>query len=185
MSSKWSFNVLARYQKLSNAALYYNDTTFAYENAFGIIYDTIGKTTLSGQLAFQNGEKVKVFGKAEYFIYNTQNQEFAWLQPDFKVTLSGNVDLADKILGRMNVFLVGNRKSFSYHAIDDVTPNDQGQYVLDLKPYVDANLGVEYRYNKKLSIYVDFNNLTASKYQQLNKFPVHRFNVLGGFTFKF
>ncbi len=185
ISSKWSFNVLARYQKLSNAALYFNDTTFSYENAFGIIYDTIGKTTLSGQLAFQNGEKVKVFGKAEYFIYNTQNQEYAWLQPDFKVTLSGNVDLADKILGRVNVFLVGNRKSFSYNTIDGVDANDQGQYLIDLKPYVDANLGLEYRYNKKLSIYVDFNNLTASKYQQLNKFPVQRFNVLGGFTFKF
>lgn len=185
MSSKWSFNVLARYQKLSNAALYFNDTTFAYENAFGIIYDTIGKTTLSGQLAFQNGEKVKIFGKAEYFLYSTQNQEFAWLQPDFKVTLSGNVDLADKILARANVFVVGNRKSFSYNAIDNVDANDQGQYLIDLKPYVDANLGVEYRYNKKLSIYVDFNNLTASKYQQLNNFPVHRFNVLGGFTFKF
>lgn len=185
LSSKWSFNVLARYQKLSNAALYYNDTTFSYENAFAIIYDTIGKTTLSGQLAFQNDEKVKVFGKAEYFMYNTQNQEYAWLMPDFKVTLSGNVDLADKIIGRANIFLIGNRKSFSYHEISDVDANDQGQYVIDLKPYVDANLGLEYRYNKKLSIYVDFNNLTASKYQKFNKFPVQRFNVLGGFTFKF
>jgi hypothetical protein len=185
MSSKWSFNVLGRYQKLTNAALYYNDTTFAYENAFGIIYDTIGKTTLSGQLAYQNGEKLKIFGKAEYFIYNTQNQEYAWLQPDFKVTLSGNVDLADKLLARANVFVIGNRKAFSYHEIEDVTPNDQNQYAIDLKPYVDANLGVEYRYNKKLSIYVDFNNLTASQYQQLNNFPVHRFNILGGFTFKF
>lgn len=185
LSSKWSFNVLARYQKLSNAALYFNDTTFSYENAFAIIYDTIGKTTLSGQLAFQNGEKVKVFGKAEYFMYNTQNQEFAWLMPDFKVTLSGNVDLADKIIGRANIFLVGNRKSFSYREISDVDANDQGQYVIDLKPYVDANLGLEYRYNKKISIYVDFNNLTASKYQKFNKFPVQRFNVLGGFTFKF
>lgn len=185
ISSRLSFNVVARYQKLSNAALYYNDTVFTYENAFGIIYDTIGKTTLSGQLAFESGEKVKIFGKAEYYLYNTQNQEFAWLQPDFKVTLSGNVDLADKILGHLNVYVIGNRKSFSYSEIQDVDANDQGQYLIDLKPYVDANLGVEYRYNKKLSIFVDLNNLTASKYQQFNNFPVQRFNVLGGFTFKF
>lgn len=185
MSSKWSFNLLARYQKLSNMALYYNDTTFSYENAFSIIYDTIGKTTFSGQLAYQNGEKLKVFGKAEYFIYNTQNQEFAWLQPDFKVTLSGNVDLADKIIGRANIYVVGKRKTFSYRQMENVDANDQGQYVFDLKPYVDANLGLEYRYNKKLSIFVDFNNLAASKYQRFNKFPVQRFNVLGGFTFKF
>lgn len=185
LSSKWSFNLLARYQKLNNAALYYNDTTFSYENAFGIIYDTIGKTTISGQLAYQNAEKVKVFGKAEYYLYKTENQEYPWLQPDFKVTLSGNVDLADKIIARVNVFVIGNRKAFSYNEIDGVTPNDQNQYVFDLKPYVDANIGLEYRYNKKLSIFVDFNNLTASKYQQFSKFPIHRFNVLGGFTFKF
>ena len=127
LSSKLSFNVLARYQKLSNAALYYNDTVFSYENAFGIIYDTIGKTTISGQLSYENGEKIKLFGKAEYFLYNTQNQEFAWLQPDFKVTLSGNVDLADKIIGRLNVFVIGYSKAFSYNAIEGVDANAQGQ----------------------------------------------------------
>lgn len=185
ISSKWSFNLLTRYQKLSNAVLYYNDTIFSYGNAFGIVYDTMGQTTFSGQLAYQNGEKLKIFGKAEYFLYSTQNQEYAWMMPDFKVTLSGNYDLADKLIARMNLFIIGNRKTFTYSLMDDITPNDQDQYVFDMKPYVDANLGVEYRYNKKLSIFVDFNNLTAAKYQRFNNFPVHRFNVLGGFTFKF
>lgn len=185
ISSEWSFNLLARYQSLSNAVLYYNDVNFAYGNAFGIIYDTINQTTFSGQLAYDNGERLKLFGKAEYYIYKTKNQEHPWLMPDFKITLNGTYDLANKILARVNLFVVGKRNSFSYDSIADVIPNDAGQYVLELKPYVDANLGLEYRYNKRISAFIDFNNLTAAKYQRFNNFPVQRFNVLGGFTFKF
>ncbi|MCB9195552.1 MAG: TonB-dependent receptor [Flavobacteriales bacterium] len=185
ISSEWSFNVLARYQSFTNYVLYYNDNVYSYNNGFGIIYDTIGQTTFSGQLAYEKGEKFKFFGKAEYYLYNTKNQEFAWLMPDFKVTLSGNYDLADKIIARLNVYVIGNRKAFTNDSIVDVTPNDAGQYVIDLKPYVDANLGLEYRYNKRISAFIDFNNLTAAKYQRLYNYPVHRFNVLGGFTFKF
>jgi outer membrane receptor protein involved in Fe transport len=80
---------------------------------------------------------------------------------------------------------VGTRNTFSLDSIAGETPNTANQYTYELKPYVDANLGVEYRYNKRISAFIDFNNLTAAKYQRFTKYPVQRFNVLGGFTFKF
>jgi hypothetical protein len=185
ISSEWSFNLTARLQNLENKALFYNDTAFSYQNGFGIIYDTIKQTTLSGQLSYQKGEKLFIFGKGEYFKYKTQNQEHAWLQPDFKFSLNARYDLANKIVAKLNVYVIGNRKTFSYDSIADVSINDASQYLIELKPYVDANLGLEYRYNKRLSVFLDLNNLTAAKYQQWTKYPVHRFNVLGGFTFRF
>ncbi len=185
ISSEWSFNLTARTQKLENQAFYFNDTTFSYQNGFGILYDTINKTTFSGQLSYQKDEKFFFNGKAEYFMYKTKNQEFAWLNPDFKISLNATYDLANKIIVKVNIFIIGNRKSFSLDSIADAETTDAGQYVLDLKPYVDANLGLEYRYNKRLSIFINFNNLSAAKYQEFTKYPVHRFNALGGFTFRF
>lgn len=185
ISSKWTFNTTVRFQRLKDYALFFNDTIYAYENAFGILYDDISKTTFSGQLAYQNGEKLKISAKGEYFINKSDNQEFAWLQPDFKFSLNGIYDLADKIIIRADVFVVGNRKAFSLLPQDNSNANDAHQYVLDLKPYVDANLGIEYRYNKRLSAFINFNNLAAQKYQQWTNFPIQRFNVLGGLTFAF
>ena len=185
ISSSISFNLNVRYQKLADQTLFYNDTVYGYENGFGILYDNVGVTTISGQLAYQKSEKFMMYLKGEYFANKAENQEFAWLMPDFNFSLNATYDLANKIIARANIFVVGNRNTFSLDSIPDVKANDAGQFVQVLKPYVDANLGVEYRYNKRISAFINFNNLTAAKYQQFTNFPVQRFNVLGGFTFKF
>ena len=104
--------------------------------------------------------------------------------PEWKFTLLGVYDLADKILVRANVFVVGNRKAYSFEEIEGVTPEND-RYVFDLKPFVDLNLGFEYSYNKKISAFVDFNNMVGKKYQRWNNVPVQSFNVLGGVTFSF
>lgn len=185
ISAALSFNLNVRYQKLADKELFYNDTVYSYENGFGIIYDNVGVTTIAGQLAYQKSEKFMMYLKGEYFINKAETQEFAWLMPDFNFSVNATYDLADKIIARANVFVVGSRNTFSLDSIPDNTPNDANQYTFELKPYVDANLGVEYRYNKRISAFIDFNNLTAAKYQRFTKYPVQRFNVLGGFTFKF
>ena len=47
------------------------------------------------------------------------------------------------------------------------------------------NISAEYRYNKKISGFIQFNNFTAKKYQYWTNFPVQSLNVLGGVTFSF
>lgn len=185
ISSSISFNLNARFQKFNDRALFYNDTIFSYQNGFGILYDNVGVTTFAGQLAYQKSDKFMMYLKGEYFANKSEVQEYAWLMPNFNLSLGATYDLADKILVRANVFVVGSRNTFSLDSIADVTPNEANQYAFELKPYVDANLGIEYRYNKRISAFIDFNNLTAAKYQRFTNFPVQRFNVLGGFTFKF
>jgi len=185
ISATISFNLNVRYQKLADQVLFYNDTAYSYQNGFQMLYDNVGVTTISGQLAYQKSEKFMMYLKGEYFANNAENQEFAWLMPDFNISLSATYDLANKIIARANVFVVGTRNTFSLDSIAGTEVNDAGQYPFQLKPYVDANLGVEYRYNKRISAFIDFNNLTAAKYQRFTNYPVQRFNVLGGFTFKF
>ncbi|MFN8209264.1 MAG: hypothetical protein U0T82_17950, partial [Bacteroidales bacterium] len=55
--------------------------------------------------------------------------------------------------------------------------------VREIKPWVDINMGLEYRYTKALSGFIQFNNLSATHYQQWYNYPVQRFQAMLGFTY--
>jgi outer membrane receptor protein involved in Fe transport len=50
---------------------------------------------------------------------------------------------------------------------------------------IDANLGLEYRYDKRLSGFLQINNLAAQRYLQFYNYPVMPIQVLAGITCKF
>jgi outer membrane receptor protein involved in Fe transport len=51
--------------------------------------------------------------------------------------------------------------------------------------YADLNLGVEYRYSKNVSAFINFNNILNNKYERWYRYPVYGFNMLGGLTLTF
>ena len=98
------------------------------------------------------------------------------------------LDLSDKIIVRGDVFVIGPRVARSYSDIEDdlLDYNFEFNYGgLKLPACLDMNLGLEYRYNDRISAFINFNNFTASKYQIWNNFPVQSINILGGATFSF
>jgi hypothetical protein len=46
------------------------------------------------------------------------------------------------------------------------------------------NVSVEYRYNKRVSAFVEFNNIVSQRYKRWYNTPVHSFQFLGGVTFR-
>jgi hypothetical protein len=54
-----------------------------------------------------------------------------------------------------------------------------------LKGFVDVNLGLDYRYTKNISLFVNLNNITNNQYERWINLPVYGFNVLGGLTVTF
>ncbi len=184
VSSTISFNLKAQFEKINNFAMFVNDTMYSYENKFAVRYDTIDKTTLSAQIGYQLKEKIKLSLHGEYYNYSMLEEEYAWLKPDFTVGISGIYDLSNKIIASLNVNVIGTRKTYSLRPIADVKPTE-GKYIYDLKPFVDANLGLEYRYNKRLSAFLNLNNITGKKYQEWSNYPVYSFNLLGGVTYSF
>mgnify|MGYP002682147599 CR=1 FL=1 len=55
----------------------------------------------------------------------------------------------------------------------------------DLDGFMDLYLGLEYRYTKRLSLFLDVSNLSASKYERWYQYPVKRTLLLGGATYAF
>ena len=185
VSSTVSFNLKAQFEKIHNFAMFVNDTLSSYENKFAVRYDSIDKTTLSAQLGYQLKEKIKLSIYGAYYNYSMLEEDYAWQKPDFTVGIAGIYDLSNKIIARLNVTVIGTRKAYSLKPIEGVEINQNGKYIYDLKPYVDANLGIEYRYNKRLSAFLNLNNMLGKKYQEWANYPVYSFNLLGGITYSF
>ena len=199
LSSKFTFNLSTSFQNLDNMYFFIPDSTSSYGNKFQIAYDTLSQTSFMGELTYQNSEKLKISAKGEYFLYKTSNLIDAWQMPNFIFTLSGFLDLSDKIILKSDIFIIGKRTVSSHIEPllnNNIVLNESGEvlftdyfeggpFIYNLKPFLDMNLSAEYRYNKKVSAFLQFNNFTAKKYQYWSNFPVQSINILGGVTFSF
>lgn len=184
-SSKISFNVGAFYQKVEQFAFFQTDTTQnALLNTFTIAYDTMQQTGFLAEVSYQQTEKLKLLLKGEYNIYEMKNEQKAWYLPAYKGTLSAFYDLKDKIIIKSDIFLISDFYGKNYTApAGKVTVN--GIYAEKLPLAVDVNLGAEYRYTNRLSAFLNFNNVAGLKYYRYFNYPLQRFQVLGGLTYRF
>lgn len=193
LSRKFTFNISTSIEKFADFYFFTPDTTSSYENKFQLTYDKVDRTTISGELTYQEAEKLKISAKAELFNYSKpSNQMQAWQRPNFKFTFGSVIDLSDKIIMRGDVFFIGSRNVYSYIPIEGVefketnrNENSPKAYVFKLKPFIDMNISAEYRYNKKVSAFIQFNNFTAKKYQFWTNYPVQSINIMGGVTISF
>ena len=136
-------------------------------------------------MTYQKLEKIKLILGANYYNYDPSNEIKAWHRPDFKIALSGIYDLGDKIIVRADLFYIGQQYAKTSNIVatnNTITITDAAE---TLKGVFDANIGVEYRYTKKLSAFINFNNIGSAKYERWQDYPTQRFGVLGGLTYAF
>lgn len=183
-STKLTFNLSAAKKKINNVPLFYNDTVYSIQNKFDIVYDTIDVLNFTGQLSYKLGEKINIWTRGEYNMYSSLNQQYPWNLAPVEVTLGAVYDAADKIILRGNVFFVSDRKAKSLTFVDGAELVD-GEYIVKLPSFVDFNLGAEYRYTKRFSVFLNFNNIISQKYRRYYKYPVQGINIMGGLTVSF
>ena len=102
--------------------------------------------------------------------------------PNFKVSLNGRYNIQDKFILKADVYVMGTRYARVLNT-DTATIATKPYMAKQLKPYVDANLGVEYRYNKALGIFLNINNVGAVRYERWNGFPSQRINFILGLSY--
>tara|TARA_R110002049_G_scaffold16388_14_gene65385 strand:+ start:6494 stop:8158 length:1665 start_codon:yes stop_codon:yes gene_type:complete len=184
ISSRLSFNTSLRRLKMDDFAMFVKENS-GLENKFVLVYDDIEQLQLTGELQYQYGEKWRLFLKGDYFGYNAGDEEEVWHMPIYKITLSGVYDLNDKIMVRLDLHQIGEQFAKTYDNISSGTLVADAITKETLKGVFDANLGVEYRYTKRLSAFINFNNIGSVNYQRWQDYPTQRFNVLGGLTYSF
>ena len=108
-----------------------------------------------------------------------------WNLPPYQLTLGGQYSLRDKLIVKLDAVLMGKRKAFSpvWSSVQDPSP-DRTE-VVDLNGFVDLHLGAEYRYTKRLSVFLQASNLSASRYERWYRYPVQRTLLIGGASYAF
>jgi hypothetical protein len=185
ITNEVSFNVSIARQSIFGNALFVNDSTYSIQNKMDVIYDSMDVTELNAQITYLQSEKVRVFLKGKYSFFSPLNQAYVWNTPALDISLGGVYDLADKIMVRADIYYIGARKAKSLVPVADAELNNDNSYSVNQNAFFDFNLGFEYRYNKSISAFLNFNNIIGQKYQVYNQFPVQGINILGGATLRF
>jgi hypothetical protein len=185
ISKTVSYNARTSFSKVNDMMFFVNDNTTILQSGFNTVYDDVTLWNVHGELQYQHTEKIKFIAKADYNKYNMTNELEPWYKPLWQATLSANYNLKSKIVVNADVFAYGKR--FSYSPLEgqgsSITIKSTG--INEMKTIVDANLGVEYRYSKKLSAFLNLNNLGFARYYFWNNYPTYKFNFLLGVTMVF
>ena len=184
LSSKLSFNINGSSARILNKALYISDTLFSSFNKFNVIYDTINITKLEASGSYQENEKFKIDLIGRFFSYQAKNEAFAWNLPQFQFILRGSYNLYDKFLVNLSAKIETGRKTKVYGPSESIV-EENGQFAKPLGAIVDINLGVEYRYNTRVSAFLQINNLASQQYYRWYNYPVQPIQVMAGVTARF
>ena len=185
ISNTVSFNLQVARKSVYGNALFVNDTAYTIGNRMDVIYDSMDVTELNAQIMYENGEKLRVYAKGKYSFFSPLYEAYVWNTPALEVTVGGIYDLADKILVRAYIFFIGERKAKIYEELDGTELNSDNSYSISQKAFLDFNLGFEYRYNRTISAFVNFNNILNQRYLMFYQYPVQRINIMGGATWRF
>ena len=179
ISSKLSFDFKTTYSEIENKLLFVNNYSDSAKMTFDAIYDDLDMVNVFAEIAYKSKNKFNFRLKGNYYSYfNIRNNEKAWYLPDFDVTLRTEYNLMDKFLIHSDFFVLGKRFAVSNPATLNFDP-------VELTEVYDVNLGIDYKYNNKVSGFIEFNNIIAAKYYQWNNYPTQRFHAMVGINYAF
>jgi hypothetical protein len=149
-----------------------NDALRTYD----VVYDgpNASETNFNLNYTHQSSDKLKIYATLDYSIYKTDTVKEAWNKPSSIFRLGTNYNIANKFL--IDAQLYSYSKMKSREATGLVKTIDGG---------VDLNLGIDYRYSKIISVYLDLNNVLNYKREQFNYYSGLGFQAMLGASFRF
>ncbi len=162
-----------------SGALQQNDFTLFFLNdtldfkRLKPVYDT-STTVFKAVASFGRmmGEKFQLNLHLQYQAFGLSNLAEPWMEPTFRTKLSGIYNIDKK--------LTLNADIFTFNGVDYLQPDGKAA---KFKGIVDVNIGADYRYREKLSIFLMLNNIASANYFRWYNYPNFGFNVLAGVTF--
>ncbi len=176
--SNIDFSALIRSSSVANAYFFVNDYSQIPYNRFTLLHDDGQVLEGRFEAQYHTAERISVKLYAEFESWSLDNFEHPWHTPALKFGLDGHYQIQNKIIVRANVAARGNQYARTINLSDQFVATE-------LDAFVDLSLGVEYRYTKVLSGFINFNNITNSQYFLWNNYPSYKFNLMGGVAYSF
>ena len=171
------FNASISNASVDNMPLFVNDTTNAVHNKFTTIYDKVNMFKISATMLFKYDEKMNIALAGNIYRYSTDKEAEAWHKPNFDASLTVRYNISNKIVCRAEVYTF--TKMYAKTFVNSVIKSEE------ISGMIDVNLGVEYRYSKILSGFINMNNLGAMRYQNWYNYPNQRFSLMAGVSYVF
>jgi hypothetical protein len=179
------FDVRASQGSYESMALFVNQPNAPFGDRMRVVFDDVDVLDLSGEITYSQREALRFSARVDIYTYTVSVQEEPWNLPPYKLTFAGHYSLRDKLIAKAEVLFLGKRPAFRLPA----PTNDPNQLNLstraNLDGFMDLYLGLEYRYTKRLSMFLDASNLSASKYERWYRHPVQRSMIMVGATYSF
>jgi len=180
------FNFSVSYADVQNMLFFVNDyfsdfnpsVKDNFANKFTGVYDDAQVTTISAEIGYEQAQKINALLVFSYHDYVLANEEHAWHKPSIEASLLARYFIMPKLSVSGELFFIGETYGKVFSPIPEVTAEK-------IDPYIDLNAGLEYRFNEKVSAFVQLNNMTATRYYRWQNYPSQRLNVMGGLTFVF
>jgi hypothetical protein len=177
LSSRVAYNISASYSIVDSAYFFVNsiDPSNAFlGNQFEVVYDNIQHKHLVGELTIAPTTSIKLAIQAEYNSYTMNELASPWHKPNYIGRANLSYNLKDKIIANLGFYIEGQRDVQGF-----------GGEVIEIDGIMDLSLGLEYRLNKRVSGFLNINNITANRYHLWYLYPTQQFNMQGGITYAF
>ena len=171
-TSKTTFNFGLKYQNIGNFVLFVNDASILGNRQFTVLTDEVDKQQLFVEVVYEN-RKIKSGVLAEYNRYQFANYD-AYHLPAVFAQAYAKYNIQDKFKLGADLFYYGEQL-----ALDVQNVADPGTTKL-LKPILDFNLNIDYKYNETFGAFFKLNNILSTRHQRWNQYPNYGINVLGG-----
>ena len=174
---------------VENMPFFVNDTTSALgeglNNQFTLVHDRVKYSRVIAEFGFHYKNKFNAMLRGKYNNYFLDNEDKPWHKPTLEIMLSADYSLQEKILIKADLFTFNKMYARTFETKTSGTTTTVTEVPVEIGGKVDLNLGVEYRYSKVLSGFINFNNILGQRYFNWYNYPSYKFNVLLGVTYSF
>ena len=173
LGRRFAYNARFGQLTVKDMPFFINDSTnmkemlVVYDSSASILNMEVGLVYLySGNLRIEIGARLRS--------YKLDDLARPFHKPDLDVNLSGRYKLAKKFSLETQLYYLGKQAAL-----------DENNQIVNLPAGFDANMALEYHYNKYFTLYVEGNNLTNQKYQRWYQYPNYGFSIFGGLILNF
>lgn len=177
ITSKLTYNAAMAQSMVNDMPLFITDTLEPLRNRFTVVYDNVKVTNIHGDLDYRYRNSFSLVLAGDYNIYTPTSQLEAWYSPAVKISATGKYMFNDKYIFKAELFVVGSQ--YAPYMLDGVMTTKT------LAGYPDLNLGIEYKYNKVFTAFLNLNNIANLPYYSWDNYEMEQFNLLIGIRLSF
>lgn len=162
-----------RYEYIKDLPFFLLDTKAVLTNVYTATFDDVARWNFHGEVSYSYHDIFQLGANINYFIYHLSNLAEAYHRPSLEAGMNMAYTIAQKVIIEFYPYFVGKRKGWN------------GSKTINLKPHIDLNLHITYRYSKQLAFFAKMNNLAFQRYDIYTNYPSQKLMFMLGGSYAF